>query len=108
MSDIFGRIILNVEINTTIGKAIIPFISYYVGNDILNVIRIRSDEDIKRIDLRPKEVENKERFGDWEADTIVGAKRQGYLLVLTERLTKFTLITKLCSINDRKKRSSND
>jgi IS30 family transposase len=59
-------------------------------------------KDIKRIDLRPKEVENKERFGDWEADTIVGAKRQGYLLVLTERLSKFTLITKLRSINARK------
>jgi len=59
-------------------------------------------KDIKRIDLRPKQVENKERFGDWEADTIVGAKRQGYLLVLTERLSKFTLITKLPSINARK------
>jgi IS30 family transposase len=44
---------------------------------------------------RPVEVENKERFGDWEMDTIIGAGQQGAILTLTERITNFIFIKKL-------------
>lgn len=50
-----------------------------------------------RIDIqeRPKIVENKSRIGDWEGDTIIGAKQQGVILSLVDRKTKFTLLAKM-------------
>jgi IS30 family transposase len=47
------------------------------------------------IDERPKVVEEKSRFGDWEMDTIIGAYNQGVILTLTERQTNFIFIRKL-------------
>lgn len=47
------------------------------------------------IDQRPAIVANKERLGDWEADTIIGARHQGALLNCTERKSKLTLLRKL-------------
>lgn len=47
------------------------------------------------IDERPEVVNNKERFGDWEMDTIIGAFQQGAILTLTERLTNLVFIKKL-------------
>lgn len=47
------------------------------------------------IEERPEIVDNKERFGDWEMDTIIGANQQGAILTLTERLTNFVFILKL-------------
>jgi IS30 family transposase len=47
------------------------------------------------IDERPDVVNNKERFGDWEMDTIIGAHQQGAILTLTERKTNFIFIKKL-------------
>lgn len=48
------------------------------------------------IDQRPKIVENKRRFGDWEGDFIVSGKNgKGILVVLHERKARFTLIRKL-------------
>ncbi len=47
------------------------------------------------IDERPKIVASKERFGDWEADTIIGKDHQGAILTLAERRSKLTLIYKL-------------
>lgn len=47
------------------------------------------------IDQRPPEVENKERIGDWEGDTIIGSKHQGAILTLVERVSKYTLIVAL-------------
>lgn len=47
------------------------------------------------IEERPEEVNNKERFGDWEMDTIIGAFQQGAILTLTERKTNFIFIRKL-------------
>lgn len=43
---------------------------------------------------RPAEVENKERFGDWEGDTIIGGNHQGVVVTLVERKSKHTLMGK--------------
>jgi len=47
------------------------------------------------IDRRPDEINNRERFGDWEIDTIVGAGNKGAILTITERLTGFLMMKKL-------------
>jgi len=54
------------------------------------------------IDERPVVVEQRCRLGDWEIDTIVGAKRSGALLSLTERKSRYVLIAKLpdCSADE--------
>lgn len=44
------------------------------------------------ISLRPKIVERKKRFGDFEIDTIVGVNHQGGLLSIVDRASKFTLL----------------
>jgi len=43
---------------------------------------------------RPAEVENRERFGDWEGDTIVGGAHQGVVVTLVERKSKYTVAAK--------------
>jgi IS30 family transposase len=47
------------------------------------------------IDKRPKIVASKGRFGDWEADTIVGARHKGGILSAVERKSKLTRLRKL-------------
>ena len=47
------------------------------------------------IDQRPKVVEAKERFGDWEIDTIIGESGKGAILTLVERQTAFMVMEKL-------------
>ena len=47
------------------------------------------------IDLRPTIVDNKERIGDWEIDTVIGKNHKGALLTIVERKSKYTLIQKL-------------
>jgi len=47
------------------------------------------------IDLRPPVVNNKERFGDWEIDTIVGKNNKGAILTVVERKSAFVLMVKL-------------
>lgn len=49
------------------------------------------------IEKRPKIVADKRRFGDWEADTIVGARHKGGLLSLVERKSKLTRLRKLAT-----------
>jgi transposase, IS30 family len=49
------------------------------------------------IDKRPKIVANKGRFGDWEADTIVGARHKGGILSVVERKSKLTRLRKLAT-----------
>ena len=44
------------------------------------------------IDKRPQVVERKSRFGDWEGDTVIGAKQKGVLVTYVERKSKYTLI----------------
>lgn len=47
------------------------------------------------IDLRPDCINNKERIGDWEIDTIVGKGNKGAIVTIAERATAFVLIAKL-------------
>ena len=47
------------------------------------------------IDQRPEIVANKGRFGDWEADTIVGARHKGGIVSAVERKSKLTRLRKL-------------
>ena len=47
------------------------------------------------IDERPTVINQKQRFGDWEIDTIVGPENKGAILTATERLTGFLLMKKL-------------
>ncbi|HET9711383.1 MAG TPA: IS30 family transposase [Pyrinomonadaceae bacterium] len=47
------------------------------------------------IEQRPAIVDSKRRFGDWEADTIIGARHQGGILSLVERKSKLTRLHKL-------------
>ena len=42
------------------------------------------------IDGRPTVVDNKERVGDWEIDTIIGKNHKGAIVTAVERKTKFT------------------
>jgi len=44
------------------------------------------------IEERPEIVEQRERVGDWEADTIIGAGKQGAIVTLVERKSRFTLL----------------
>lgn len=47
------------------------------------------------IEKRPEVVDNKERFEDWEMDTIIGSNQQGAILTLTERKTNLIFIKPL-------------
>lgn len=46
------------------------------------------------IEERPEAVDKRERFGDWEMDTIVGRNGADAIVVLTERLTRFTMMAR--------------
>lgn len=48
-------------------------------------------QDRVDIDERPKIVNNRERVGDWEADTIIGKGHKGAILTLDERKSKLRL-----------------
>ena len=47
------------------------------------------------IEQRPRIVARKGRFGDWEADTIVGARHKGGILSVVERKSKLVRLRKL-------------
>ena len=46
------------------------------------------------IESRPSIVDQKSRLGDWEVDTIIGAKHSGALLSCVERASKVTVLAK--------------
>jgi IS30 family transposase len=50
-----------------------------------------------RIDIseRPALVENKARIGDWEGDTIIGARHKGAIVSYVDRHSKYTLLMKI-------------
>jgi IS30 family transposase len=52
-----------------------------------------------RVDIKKRSpiVERKSRIGDWESDTIVGAKHKGAILTLVDRKSKYTIMEKLKS-----------
>jgi IS30 family transposase len=41
---------------------------------------------------RPRVIEEKRRYGDWEADLVCGSRHQGFLVTLVERKSKYVLI----------------
>jgi len=47
------------------------------------------------IDKRPDIINNKNRFGDWEIDTIIGKNRKGAIVTIVERTTDFFMMRKL-------------
>ena len=47
------------------------------------------------IDQRPDIVDTRQRFGDWEIDTIVGENNKGAIVTLVERKTAFMMMEKL-------------
>jgi len=47
------------------------------------------------IDQRPQIADAKERFGDWEIDTIVGENNKGAIVTIVERKTAFMMMEKL-------------
>ncbi len=47
------------------------------------------------IEQRPSIVEQRERFGDWESDTVEGAKGRGGLATHVERKSRYTLVRKI-------------
>lgn len=49
------------------------------------------------IDERPTIVASKGRFGDWEADTIIGTRHKGGILSIVERKSKLTRLRKLAT-----------
>ena len=44
------------------------------------------------IDLRPDVANDRERFGDWEADLVIGAGHQQALVTINERISRYSLI----------------
>lgn len=50
-----------------------------------------------RVDIaeRPAVVESKSRIGDWEGDTIIGAKHQGAIVSYVDRHSKYTLLKQI-------------
>lgn len=53
------------------------------------------------IEGRPKVVDARRRYGDWEGDTVVGARQSGAIVTLVERKSGYLLTAKSC---DRKAR----
>lgn len=48
--------------------------------------------DIVRIDGRPEVINRRQRYGDWEGDTLVGKGRRSALITLVERKSGYTRI----------------
>lgn len=55
----------------------------------------REEAKKKRIDMRPAIVETRSRIGDWEGDTIVGAKMSEHILTHVDRKSGFMLADKV-------------
>ena len=53
--------------------------------------------DLKCITQRPGIVETRERFGDWEGDTIEGKKSSGHIATIVERKSRYLLAAKLAN-----------
>ena len=62
------------------------------GTKIREKLREKEKFEKRSIDLRPSYINQRQRIGDWEGDTIVGSKNSGRLLVHTERKSGYVLI----------------
>jgi transposase, IS30 family len=54
--------------------------------------RLREESKKRRIDTRPTIIEHRVRLGDWEGDTVVGAKNSGSLITHVDRMSGYALI----------------
>lgn len=54
------------------------------------------------IEQRPQVVDQRSRIGDWEGDTVIGKGRQGVLVTLVERKSRYTLAARLDSRHSAK------
>jgi len=52
-------------------------------------------KDCVRIDGRPKIIDSRRRFGDWEGDTVVGKGRRSAVMTIVERKSGYVKIGKL-------------
>lgn len=59
-------------------------------------------KDRVSISERPEIINNKERFGDWEIDTIIGKNHKGAIVTIVERKTGFFMMKKLNKGKDAK------
>ena len=48
---------------------------------------------------RPEAVQNRERIGDWEGDTVSGGVGKGYLVTLVDRRTRYLVAAKVNTLN---------
>jgi len=51
--------------------------------------RLSNIKNKRNIASRPKIIEEKIRIGDWEIDTVIGAKQEGAILTIVDRVAKF-------------------
>jgi IS30 family transposase len=49
------------------------------------------------IDQRPPIVDSRKRFGDWEADLVIGARHSQALVTINERKSRYALIQRVTS-----------
>lgn len=49
------------------------------------------------IDQRPEEVQRRERYGDWEGDTVIGSNQRGIIATLVERKSLFLCAARVAS-----------
>lgn len=54
-------------------------------------------KDVRSIEERPAIVDSRERFGDWEADTVLGKQGTGVLVTLAERKSRHYLVKRVRS-----------
>ncbi len=45
---------------------------------------------------RPEEVEHRERYGDWEGDTIVGIRHKSFVMTCVDRMSRYLVAGKMC------------
>lgn len=51
------------------------------------------------IDDRPEIINEKQRLGDWEIDTIIGKSHKQAIVTIVERISKLTVLKKVSSKN---------
>lgn len=51
----------------------------------------------RSIHARPAMIDNQERYGDWEIDTVIGKRGTGAIVTLLERKSRFYLVKKVTS-----------
>jgi len=91
-----GQTIYNWIYSGRLGKGLTKFLlfgkkRYKSGN----IKQISTQGGKKRVDMLPKEARNGSRFGDWQGDTIIGAKHKGAAITLVEIKSKYILMKPL-------------